>query len=245
MKPETKQLVGVLIAGAIGGFLSWVYSVATGHHPPLPWYGWIPSSVALGVGASFLGVYLLANSDLQGTKSFFRGIAFAGMCGFAWKPIYDAGGALVEDTIQKKAEQRALSRAEDAAGLASSLPQTPQAELPAKISETKKAAMELLDKLPEVHDREARQKVESATTNLVSSLREVKQCEGAACDPNIEAKKIDAYDDVGHKALDVKNWDVWNVAVRSLRETNWSAANQKDAQLKIRELTAQSPNTSN
>jgi len=51
------------------------------------------ASSALGTGAGFIGVYVIANSD---TRSLLRCLGFALLCGFSWKPVYDGGEAIVK-----------------------------------------------------------------------------------------------------------------------------------------------------
>lgn len=89
----------VLVSGAAGGALSWVFAVTVGL--PLAVTNWLvalPAASALGAGASFLGIYLLAGTD---TAQANRCLAFALLCGFSWKPVFDAGSALLNQSIQR------------------------------------------------------------------------------------------------------------------------------------------------
>src|SRR5260221_4601540 len=106
---EKKNGIWVLSAGFTGGFLSWTYSMAVGTKLAAPWYGAIPMSCILGAGAAFFSVFVLANSDM---RQFLRAMAFAAMCGFAWKPVYDATGALVQQTVKQRAESKVVSQAD-------------------------------------------------------------------------------------------------------------------------------------
>ena len=89
----------VLVAGAIGGFLSWIYAQTFGEAMALVWYLAVPASMLFGTGAAFIGVYLLANVD---TSALLRCLAFALLCGFLWMPVFDAGKALVFQEVRVK-----------------------------------------------------------------------------------------------------------------------------------------------
>jgi len=95
-----KEIAWILFFGAIGGSLSLVYAATVGQ--PIPGSLWVavPGSVVLGTFAAFIGVYVIANTD---TSDFLRCLGFSLLCGFAWKPVYDAGSALV--TQQTRATQ--------------------------------------------------------------------------------------------------------------------------------------------
>ncbi len=69
-----------------------------GEPPKINIYWALPAWIALGMGSAFIGVYLIANTD---TRVIFRYLSFAILCGFSWKPILEAGYAL----IQHKTEQ--------------------------------------------------------------------------------------------------------------------------------------------
>jgi hypothetical protein len=95
-----KEIALILLFGAIGGGLSLVYAATVGQ--PIQGSLWVavPGSVVLGTFAAFIGVYVIANTD---TSDFLRCLGFSLLCGFAWKPVYDAGSALV--TQQTRANQ--------------------------------------------------------------------------------------------------------------------------------------------
>ncbi len=94
-----KEVLLIIAGGAIGGLLSWVYSITLGLSTVLAGWQAVVASVTLGMGASFLGVYLIANTD---TAPFYDALGFAVLCGFAWKPIYDGGAHLLTRQLNNK-----------------------------------------------------------------------------------------------------------------------------------------------
>lgn len=96
-----KQIGFILGFGALGGLLSIVYAATLGQ--PLPSSAWwtFPASAMLGMFAGFIGVFVIANTD---TRDFLRCLGFALLCGFSWKPMYDAGSALVSQQTKVQAK---------------------------------------------------------------------------------------------------------------------------------------------
>ena len=90
----------VVVCGAAGGLLSGFYGVYVEEASPAG-YGlkWLYSCF-LGMGSAFVGVFLLANSDVSSSGSLRRTLAFALMCGFAWRPVLEAGTALVKKHVR-------------------------------------------------------------------------------------------------------------------------------------------------
>lgn len=127
---KSQIFIFVLASGAVGGLLSWVYSLAVGNRLSLSGWQAVGASVALGVGASWIGVYLLAHTD---TSDLARALAFALLCGFAWKPVFDAGTALVEKRQVIKAEQK-IAELEDAIAKLSDTQDGAQAEAVVKLA---------------------------------------------------------------------------------------------------------------
>lgn len=88
----------VVLFGLIGGILSCFYTVYTHIDAELEALQCFLASL-LGAGAAYIGVFLLANSDVASVGGLRRTLAFALVCGFSWSPIYDAGTALVNQRI--------------------------------------------------------------------------------------------------------------------------------------------------
>lgn len=88
MKPETRTLLFVAIAGAVGGFTSWLLQWLAGLAPfQKPASLGIPALIVVGGVAAIFGVYLIANSNI---KELPHTLVFALLCGVFWQPIFDA-----------------------------------------------------------------------------------------------------------------------------------------------------------
>ena len=90
----------VVLFGLIGGVLSCFYTVYTHIDAELGALQYLLAGL-LGAGAAYIGVFLLANSDVTSLGGLRRTLAFALVCGFSWSPIYDAGTALVNQRIME------------------------------------------------------------------------------------------------------------------------------------------------
>lgn len=159
----------VICAGGIGGVLSWVFSITIGRPAVLesPWQA-IPAFAALGMGAAFIGVYVIAHSD---TRALMRCLGFALLCGVSWKPIFDAGDALVEQSIGRRADA-------DVTRLTAQLEQYNQIlllasedELPEQIRHAANITAELLTTLPKSNDPHLRKLAEVRIKQTVAALR--------------------------------------------------------------------------
>lgn len=91
----------VVAVGGTGGGLAWLFAELVGLPQVMPsWWVAVPGGIALGAGASFLGVYLLANAR---PSPALHCLAFALLCGFSWKPVFEAGSALFNRSLQTRA----------------------------------------------------------------------------------------------------------------------------------------------
>lgn len=160
----------VVMFGGIGGFLSWIYIITVGQPLLQTWWKAIPASIVLGMGASFIGVYVIANSD---TRALFRCLGFALLCGFSWKPVYDAGGALIKQTTTRHAEQQVLNLSKTSQKLASALSKTPPELLPSKINETTKTTTDLLWAFFKVDNPNIRSQVQSRAREAMTAIKNV------------------------------------------------------------------------
>lgn len=195
----------VIIFGGIGGFLSWIYIITVGQPLPQTWWKAILASIALGMGAGFIGVYVIANSD---TRALFRCLGFALLCGFSWKPVYDAGGALIKQTTTRQAEQQVLSLSKTSEKLALDLSKAPPELLPSKINETTKTTIDLLRALPKVDNPNIRSEVQSRAHEAVTAIKNVTT-------QNPE-EAVKALTEIGTVAVETKEPQIANLTIQSL-----------------------------
>lgn len=158
----------VICAGGIGGVLSWVFSITIGRPAVLesPWQA-IPAFAVLGMGAAFIGVYVIAYSD---TRALMRCLGFALLCGVSWKPIFDAGDALVKQSIGRRVDA-------DVKRLTAQLNQNNQIlsnasadELSEQIGHARNITTELLTTLPKSNDPHLRKLAEASITQTVTAV---------------------------------------------------------------------------
>ncbi|MGI0117507.1 hypothetical protein [Zooshikella sp. RANM57] len=99
MNINWKEIVFITVAGGIGGCLSLVYSITVGNPPTVELPVGILAYIFLGMGAGFLGVYVIAKTD---TSQFAHALGFAIACGLSWAPIMDASTALIKQNTEKQ-----------------------------------------------------------------------------------------------------------------------------------------------
>lgn len=92
-----REVVFILVFGAFGGRSRGCMQRQSVNHFQINVLASLVASTVLGTGAAFVGVYVIANTD---TRDFLRCLGFALLCGFSWKPVYDAGSALVNQQIK-------------------------------------------------------------------------------------------------------------------------------------------------
>jgi hypothetical protein len=93
MQKDVKIVIG---SGAGGGLLSWAFTIMTGASFGLNTWAALPLCVLLGMGAALAAVYVITPTDVKQTG---RLIGFAVLCGFLWKPVLDAGRAVIAERI--------------------------------------------------------------------------------------------------------------------------------------------------
>src|SRR6266568_6368780 len=196
----------VLLAGAIGGFTSWVFGLFT--NDPVPGGIWgLPAAIFLGAFAAGIGVFVLTNTD---TSAFARTMFFAALCGFVWRPVIDAGKASLDQAIQQKQNKEAANLGDQVAELASNLTNTPPSQLPNKLEAINDAAVAAVDSLPEVNNVRVKREIESKVS---AALRTVSQF--APQNPQVASKVIQSVGEAGAKNQSPK---ISNEAVTSLEK---------------------------
>lgn len=111
---QNRTILLVCIGGALGGFFSWVYSIYLGQPLPLPWWGAVPTSLALGALASWVGVFVIANTDRSDINRLF---GLAVLFGLSWKPVLEAGKAYITQLPQTSADHKISMLVQDSENL--------------------------------------------------------------------------------------------------------------------------------
>jgi len=210
-KMDWQEVKFVLMAGAIGGFASWAYGLVLGQ--PVPGDGWaIPVAIFLGAFAAGIGVYVLTNTD---TSAVARTVFFAMLCGFVWKPVCDAGKALIDHTIEQRQDATAEDAGKRVQELADNLAKTPVDQLTKNLEEVNDAAMAAVEALPQARSQKTRREVE---TKLSAALLMVSQVAGK--NPQAAAKVIQSVGDTPAKNQAIKVSNTALMSLDRLAETN-------------------------
>jgi hypothetical protein len=191
------RMMGVVAgAGAVGGLIAWVLQAATGGRLlPFPWYASVPAALLLGGCAAGIGVYVLANTDLEQVG---RAVFFAVLCGIGFKPVFSAGSDFLSG---------ALSQAQA------------QAQLPAVQENTEKLSQALAAPPPQV--QAAVQKTGETTVSLVEQSASVPDA-GLKADLQAKSEKaVDTIAEAAQKAPDASVKSLYNIgfAARSTHQT--------------------------
>jgi hypothetical protein len=197
---------------AVGGIVAWLVIGQITLLIAVPvWIEFLVSALVGGV-ASYLGVYLLANTD---TKQRSHCLAFAVACGLSWKPVVEAATTLVSKGItQNRAEADTANTKETARTLNET---AAQGELPSRIDATATAATNLVNRLAEVQDTPiadtARRQVTAAIGVVekkgekepmaaVQALAKVSEAAAAAKEPDLSLKAGESLYNLGTKTDD-------------------------------------------
>lgn len=165
--PDWKLVVMVVGSGALGGLLAWIYAISVGEPPEQTTYWIVPAWSLLGMGASFIGVYLIANTD---TRYTLRCLAFAIVCGFSWQPIYEAGRALVDKHIQEEST-RQLKDITEKAGVALTTFESAEGEAKTvAMTDLTDLAGEVLRRSHNVSDYDARTGAHDRSRQIVDAI---------------------------------------------------------------------------
>lgn len=106
-----KYLLGVVIAGAVGGLLYWVLAHFTGTTIPGNFgpAGAIFALMFVGAVAGAIGVYLLTASDPTAIRTYI----FAMVCGLMWQPVIASGERIVTDATATSQNSAAAQATQD------------------------------------------------------------------------------------------------------------------------------------
>jgi hypothetical protein len=112
------QLKNVVICGAVGGLLTWLFGLWLGHSSHVHTYVDPVLSSALGAGAAAVFVFLIANTDREDRP---RLLTLGLLAGFFWEPVWEGGRALIDRQIESNQVAEAKRATERAAELAAAI----------------------------------------------------------------------------------------------------------------------------
>ncbi|MDH3254530.1 MAG: hypothetical protein OEM62_06020 [Acidobacteriota bacterium] len=164
---DWRAAIWVVGFGGVGGLLSWVWSITVGEPISDSTTKAIAAALVLGMGAGFVGVYVLGNSD---TKVLLRTLGFALLCGFSWKPVFEAGQALVTSRVESQAAHEALATVQadlEAVDTASGK------ELAVKLAQLEASSQELLKTRQHVSDRRIRRQIDDVVGKAIVTIDEM------------------------------------------------------------------------
>jgi hypothetical protein len=98
----------VALFGAFGGVTAWVWSMTIGTPLNLSGAAAAAANIFLGGIAGFIGVFAI---KLDSTRVLMHTLSIALLCGFAWKPVLEAGRELVITRIQDSQTEEKIESA--------------------------------------------------------------------------------------------------------------------------------------
>ena len=164
-----REVSYVLIAGSLGGFASWLYGIVMNDPVPGGVWGFF-IAIILGAFASGIAVYVLTNTD---TRAFARTLFFAALCGFAWKPVCDAGKAFIEQTVQQHQDESVQQLGDEVVDLTSGLTNLSDAQLQLKLEQISGAAQSAVQALPNVNSPKVRRDVQAKVNAALADVQSV------------------------------------------------------------------------
>lgn len=171
---NTRQALGIVGGGAVGGGLSFLFTVAGGGHlGTLTTLPAILISIVLGAGSGFIGVYVFFYSMRTDVV---RCLAFAVLCGFGWRVVYEAGTSLI---AKRQAGNEAAAGSATTVSLAQEVKTNTAAPTPAKVVALAAAASDSLNAASKADNPEAKEKAAQASTKALEVLATTTQPEAA------------------------------------------------------------------
>jgi hypothetical protein len=170
MNPMIKEVVLVAGAGSCGGLLGTLASHVLKQSFPSGLLTSFLAAPVLGAGAALIGVYLLANSD---RKEMARCMVFAMACGIVWKPVLDAGGAMVTQRANVVSAEQKADQVRDVSSDLATLSGTAGAEdkmkIETKLEEASELAASSLTSARAADSLELKEKAKSSFSELMKS----------------------------------------------------------------------------
>ncbi len=221
-----RQALWVVLGGAVGGGLSWLFTIAGGGHlANLSTTQAVLTSFVLGAGAGFIGVYVVANSD---RRDLVRCLAFAVLCGFAWRVIYEGGESMLS---KRAAGNDAVAGAEKTESLAQQITtNTAAPPPPAQVTALGAAATDSLHAAARSGDPDVKQQAAAASSKAIDVLAKNTQPEAADSAAHIATTAVqnDQPDVAVHAIVALKTGPQTAAKIQALQEIE-SAARQKNA----------------
>jgi hypothetical protein len=223
MNPNKRDWNGIgwiVLAGGVGGFLSWVYSLVLKQplcdSTPLAF----SSSVLFGILAGGTAVYVF---NLLDQNRFARTFFIAVIFGFVWKPVVEAIPAYVKKTTLAFTESSAKDSASKAEAASKKLaPERPADALKSDIKTTGDQAVRAVVALPDVKGSTAtHQTVAQGAVRAVEALGEVAL---KSNDPSVKKEATEALNKVGAAALSNQSYGIGNAISKSLGELESKSA---------------------
>ncbi len=171
---NTRQALTIVGGGAVGGGLSWLFTIAGGGHlGNLSTLPAILTSIVLGAGAGFIGVYVVANSD---RRDLVRCLAFAVLCGFAWRVVYEGGESMLS---KRQFGSEAAAGSARTESLAQEVTTNTAAPTQAKVVALAAASSDSLNAASKAGDPQAKEKAAQASAKALDALATTTQPEAA------------------------------------------------------------------
>lgn len=168
MTDRLKLFVIAVLAGAIGGVLSWLYPLIATQSPiPLKFIP-ILGAVVFGAVAGLIGIFL-ANTD---TTNIYRCFVYALVCGLFWRPIIDGAQSLIKEAEKAKPTLQAQDLAPDVTKAAEALKVTDPKALPTNLNTATSAGVKLAALVPLIQDPAVKAEAERALQQLVTAVND-------------------------------------------------------------------------
>jgi hypothetical protein len=172
---NTRQALGIVAGGAAGGGLSFLFTLAagSGHLGTLTTLPAVLISIVLGAGSGFIGVYVFFFSM---RKEAVRCLAFAVLCGFAWRVVYEAGTSLIS---KRQASSEADAGSAATTSLAQEVKTNTASPEPAKVVALAAAASDSLNAASKSDNPQAKEKAAQASTKALEAIATTTQPDAA------------------------------------------------------------------
>jgi hypothetical protein len=204
----------IVFAGAVGGLLSWLYSLVLRQPLCDSVLLAFTCSILFGSVAGGTAVYIFKLVDQSVfARTFFIAVIF----GFVWKPVIEAIPAYVKKTTQTFLDSKAEALAAKATASSEKLiPEGDPANLKPQIKTTGDEAVKAVAALPDVKSStDAHQAVTESAVTAVGALRDVAIKNE---DPSVKKEATEALSKVGNAALSTQSYGVANAVSKSLEE---------------------------